>query len=102
MNEVLCMVAATIVVVILEHFFYGSETKMRTTYVRLGSKKGMLFEPKKAKLLLCLFREQQSKHGNIGCQCSECQKDMAIALSEFNKQFPIFVFKSKKTASESK
>jgi len=42
-----------------------------------------------AKLMLRLFREEQTKHGNRGCFCNECEQDMRNALKEYDKLVPV-------------
>ena len=35
--------------------------------------------------LLELFRGEQAKKGNLGCTCSDCQKDMQHAYEKFKE-----------------
>lgn len=40
---------------------------------------------KEGKVLLEFFRDEQEKRGRPGCQCSECQVDMANAIAKVKR-----------------
>jgi len=49
---------------------------------KMRTKKGITIN-NKGRILLGLFREEQAKHGHLGCSCRVCIEDMERAYQRF-------------------